>query len=94
MELSTIFIHIAFAITTCKGFVLVQNAPRKVVKILTANNGGGWGSWHGPQFCADGTYAVGYNMKVSIFLALSCIWSFLIFSSKFFYCHENSEFLP
>lgn len=45
-------------------FILVHDAPRKVVKVLTVNNGGKWGDWHGPHFCADGTYAVGYNMKV------------------------------
>lgn len=98
MELSTLFIHIAFAITTCKGFILLQNAPRKVVKILTVNNGGGWGSWHGPQFCADGTYAVGYNMKASIILAIRnatvsipvCL-SYLFL--RIFYCYANTELL-
>ena len=46
------------------GFLVVHDAPRKVVKVLTVDNGGRWGDWHGPHFCADGTYAVGYNMKV------------------------------
>ena len=61
-------ILVIFAITICSGngFLLVHDAPRKVVKVLTVDNGGQWGDWHGPHFCADGTYAVGYNMKVSI----------------------------
>ena len=53
------------AISIASAFLLVHDAPRKVVKVLTVDNGGRWGDWHGPHFCAAGTYAVGYNMKVS-----------------------------
>ncbi|KAK3576978.1 hypothetical protein CHS0354_005981 [Potamilus streckersoni] len=48
------------------GFIVVNDAPRNVVKILTVANGGQWGDWHGPHFCADGSFAVGYNMKIEL----------------------------
>ena len=71
MELLKIVLTLT-AISVSYGYLLVHDAPRKVVKVLTVDNGGRWGDWHGPHFCAAGTYAVGYNMKVRILL--SC-WS-------------------
>ncbi|XP_045182514.2 vitelline membrane outer layer protein 1-like [Mercenaria mercenaria] len=45
-------------------FVLLSTAPRRVVKVLKVSNGAWWGQWGPPQFCAEGTYAVGYAMKI------------------------------
>ena len=44
----------------------MNNVPRKVESILTVTNGGPYGDWHDPHFCAEGTYAVGYNMRVRL----------------------------
>ncbi|KAK3577441.1 hypothetical protein CHS0354_032292 [Potamilus streckersoni] len=43
---------------------LIPSAPRSAGKILAVGNGGRWGSWYQPQYCPNGTYAVGYNMKI------------------------------
>lgn len=37
---------------------------RRVVKTLSVSNGGEFGQWGPPHYCADGAYATGYNMKV------------------------------
>ncbi|XP_071166121.1 vitelline membrane outer layer protein 1-like [Mytilus edulis] len=47
-----------------EGFLIDHDAPRKVVKVLTAGNGGHWGEWHPPHYCAEGAYAVGFNLKI------------------------------
>ena len=62
---SGILIFTVLSIAVCHALVLVHNAPRKVVKILTVDNGGPWGTWHAPVFCAADSFATGYNMKVS-----------------------------
>ncbi|XP_060553548.1 vitelline membrane outer layer protein 1-like [Ruditapes philippinarum] len=47
------------------GFLLVhENIQRNVTKILTVPNGGPWGTWTTKEFCAAGSYAIGYNMKI------------------------------
>lgn len=46
-------------------FLLTHDAPRNVTKILTTGNGGRWGYWHPPHYCGTGSFAVGFNMKVS-----------------------------
>lgn len=32
--------------------------------VLTVSNGGPWGIWGPAQFCSNGSYAVGYDMKI------------------------------
>ena len=61
-----ILLSTILSITACQALVMVHNAPRKVVKILTVNNGAGWGTWHAPVFCAANSFATGYNMKVCV----------------------------
>ena len=51
-------------LTPTSSFIVVHNAPRKVTKILSISNGGPYGDWEAPHFCADGSYAVGFDMKV------------------------------
>ena len=46
--------------------ILIKDAPRKVVKTLRVSNGAPWGTWGVSQFCAEGTYAIGYTVKVCI----------------------------
>ncbi|WAQ93843.1 VMO1-like protein [Mya arenaria] len=61
---------ITFVVTLCFlardtfAFVLVHQAPRNVTKVLTVDNGGQWGTWRDPHFCAEGAFAVGYDMKI------------------------------
>ena len=69
------------SIAACQALVLVHNAPRKVVKILTVNNGGPWGTWHAPVFCAADSFASGYNMKVR-FLHFCFIVAMIVFHKK------------
>ena len=38
---------------------------RNVTRTLAVDNGGPWGNWGQVEYCAPGTFAVGYNMKVS-----------------------------
>ena len=45
-------------------FVLVHNVERNVTSVLTVDNGDRWGDWGPAHFCAAGTFAVGYSMKV------------------------------
>ncbi|XP_060570214.1 vitelline membrane outer layer protein 1-like [Ruditapes philippinarum] len=52
-----------FQILPSNSLILVSNAPRRVIKTLKASNGAPWGSWGPPQFCAEGTYAIGYSIK-------------------------------
>ena len=71
-----VYIRVIFVLTltSCiiNAFVVVHDAPRKVVKVLSVDNGGRWGEWHGPHFCAEGTYAVGYEMKVPYCMYMFC----------------------
>ena len=64
MECVKLVLILTAIISFTSAYLLVHDAPRKVVKILTVDNGGGWGDWHAPRFCATGTYVTGYNMKV------------------------------
>ncbi|KAL3881707.1 hypothetical protein ACJMK2_028108 [Sinanodonta woodiana] len=57
-------IYILYLTITIQSFILLHNVPRSVVKILTVNNGAQWGDWHYPDFCAEGSFAVGYSMKI------------------------------
>ncbi|KAL3837151.1 hypothetical protein ACJMK2_022529, partial [Sinanodonta woodiana] len=45
-------------------FRFCKHVIRLVVRILTVNNGATWGDWHYPDFCAEGSFAVGYKMKI------------------------------
>ncbi|KAK3606746.1 hypothetical protein CHS0354_036543 [Potamilus streckersoni] len=47
-----------------EALILFSNEERKIVKVLLADNGGSWGEWHPPRFCAEGAYATGYTMKI------------------------------
>lgn len=49
------------------GFLMVHNVPRNVTRTLRVSNGGDFGEWGDPDFCAEGSFAVGYDMKVSPF---------------------------
>lgn len=57
-----------FVLISCltESFIVLPNAPRRVVKVLKATNGAHFGYWGLTQFCAEGTYAVGYQLKVKI----------------------------
>ncbi|XP_076099033.1 vitelline membrane outer layer protein 1-like [Mytilus galloprovincialis] len=48
----------------CESILLINDSPRKVIQILQVDNGGDWGDWNPPQYCAEGHYAIGYNMKM------------------------------
>ncbi|CAC5412059.1 unnamed protein product [Mytilus coruscus] len=39
-------------------------AQRTVTKVLWFNNGGSWGTWSSPEFCAKGYYASGFSLKI------------------------------
>lgn len=58
------FLALLVILKTGTGFILEPNAPRNVSKILTVKNGAQWGGWGPSQFCATGTYALGYALKV------------------------------
>ncbi|KAL3881965.1 hypothetical protein ACJMK2_028347 [Sinanodonta woodiana] len=53
-----------FCIGLAEAFLLVPTEERNIVKRLFTDNGGMWGDWHPPQFCAEGAYATGYTMKI------------------------------
>ncbi|KAK3596433.1 hypothetical protein CHS0354_033396 [Potamilus streckersoni] len=57
-------ICVASLFVTVQGSILERYFPRNVVRILSVDNGGQWGDWHEPDFCADGTFASGYKMKI------------------------------
>jgi hypothetical protein len=61
------------------GFLLIhENIQRNVTKILTVPNGGPWGTWTTKEFCAAGSYAIGYNMKASVYTSISRITSAIV----------------
>ncbi|XP_053381801.1 vitelline membrane outer layer protein 1-like [Mercenaria mercenaria] len=66
MDTSTFALLFLFLTQLLPGnaLILVNNAPRRVIKVLKASNGAPWGGWGPPQFCAEGTYAIGYAIKV------------------------------
>lgn len=39
--------------------------PRQVVQMLTVGNGHSWGQWERMEFCPMGTYASGFEIKVT-----------------------------
>ncbi|XP_052068553.1 vitelline membrane outer layer protein 1 homolog [Mytilus californianus] len=39
-------------------------AQRILKEVLSVANGGTWGPWSGPEFCAEGYYATGYSLKI------------------------------
>ena len=51
-------------LSTVDSFLVVHKAPRNVTKILSVDNGGRFGTWQTPHFCAEGAYAVGFDLKV------------------------------
>ncbi|KAL3837147.1 hypothetical protein ACJMK2_022525 [Sinanodonta woodiana] len=57
-------IYILNLTNTIQSLSLRPIYPRNVVRNLIVNNGGKWGDWHDPDFCAEGSFAVGYNMKI------------------------------
>ena len=59
-------VQVAFALFLC---CLVDDifASRRYSKTLRVTNGGPWGSWKYPSFCPEGSYAIGYKMKVCCF---------------------------
>ncbi|XP_052762805.1 vitelline membrane outer layer protein 1-like [Mya arenaria] len=48
----------------CNCFLLVDQTPRNITKQLTVSNGGTFGTWGLKQFCPDGEFAIGYDIKV------------------------------
>lgn len=58
------FLTFLVILRTGTAFILELNAPRNVSKVLSVTNGAPWGGWGPPQFCAAGTYAIGYAIKV------------------------------
>lgn len=44
--------------------VSAKAAQRIVTRVLWVTNGGQWGTWSSPEFCADGYYASGFSLKV------------------------------
>ncbi|KAL3881708.1 hypothetical protein ACJMK2_028109 [Sinanodonta woodiana] len=57
-------IYILSLTITIRSLSLLQIVPRNVVRTLTVDNGAQWGDWHFPDFCAEGSFAVGYNQKI------------------------------
>ena len=53
-------------VSLTSAFLVLHDNRRNVLKTLSVDNGAVWGDWHAPAFCAEGSYAVGYYMKVSI----------------------------
>lgn len=47
-----------------EAFILQPQAPRNITMILRVANGAHWGRWGQPEFCASGTFAIGYSLKV------------------------------
>ncbi|XP_045182508.2 vitelline membrane outer layer protein 1-like [Mercenaria mercenaria] len=45
-------------------FLVSDNAPRNVVGNLGPTYRIPWGTWGRPQFCAQGSFAIGYEMKI------------------------------
>ncbi|XP_052068554.1 vitelline membrane outer layer protein 1 homolog [Mytilus californianus] len=39
-------------------------AQRTITKVLWVNNGGPWGTWSRPEFCAKGYFASGFSLKI------------------------------
>jgi len=66
--MTAIMLTVLAFVTVCNlvnGFLLVHNVPRNVTRTLRVSNGGDYGEWGQPHFCAEGSYAVAYDMKVS-----------------------------
>lgn len=59
------YLSLLTILSISRGFLITHDSPRNVVKIITTGNGGQWGEWHPPHYCGEGSYAVGFNMKVS-----------------------------
>ncbi|XP_059424727.1 vitelline membrane outer layer protein 1-like [Carassius carassius] len=67
------FISVVFSLLIFTGLhVSVQSTGRRLERsserhfrsLLTVSNGMHWGSWGRSEFCPDGTYAKGFNVKV------------------------------
>ena len=59
-------------IVCCMGLISLGQGMfltrRTYTQTLTVPNGGPWGSWRDISFCPIGYFAVGYEMKVFIYL--------------------------
>ena len=66
MMAAKILLWFAGVVSLANAFMLIHDNRRNVVKTLSVDNGAGWGVWHAPAFCAEGSYAVRYYMKVRI----------------------------
>ena len=50
-------------------FLVGGATPRRVVQVITASGSNGWGDWGQIQYCPDGSYAVGFKLKVNELLS-------------------------
>ncbi|XP_071162937.1 vitelline membrane outer layer protein 1-like [Mytilus edulis] len=62
----TQFFLILSLVVYCESLLITHDSPRNVVKVLQIDNGDDWGTWNPPQYCADGHFAMGYNMKIEV----------------------------
>ncbi|XP_071162934.1 vitelline membrane outer layer protein 1-like isoform X1 [Mytilus edulis] len=63
MEILYSFI-LCYVFHSSYAFLNLPDVPRQHIKTIGVSNGGWWGDWHPPHFCADGFFATGYNMKI------------------------------
>ena len=60
-----LFLTFLVLVAACESFYLQTRNP---VATLTVSNGGKWGVWRGVSFCPQGSFAVGYNVKVNFLI--------------------------
>ena len=63
-------IWLALTVCAANAFLVDPLSPRQVTETLTVSNGDRWGDWHEASYCASGTFASGYDMKVYICLSM------------------------
>ncbi|XP_016120137.1 vitelline membrane outer layer protein 1 homolog [Sinocyclocheilus grahami] len=51
---------------------LERSSERHFTSLLTVSNGMRWGSWGRSEFCPNGTYAKGFNVKCHIYSRFNC----------------------
>jgi len=59
------FLVASFLFSVGWGFDLSSlDTERSITQVLSVTNGGPWGTWRREEFCPEGTYATGFELKV------------------------------